>query len=227
MKNTFGQSVAVTVFGESHGPELGAILDGMAPGIPVDEAFIAHQLDLRRPSGKISTARKETDPFRIVSGVFEGKTTGTALTILIPNSSQHSKDYAATRALARPGHADYTAFAKYHGFEDYRGGGHFSGRITAGLVAAGAIALSALAGKGIYVGTHVAQCGPVADAPFAADEETLKQQLKDLNQRTFATLDDDAAQEMTRVIEKASAWASLGSIPWKACFLTQCSASPP
>ena len=205
MKNTFGQSVSVTLFGESHGPELGVVVDGLAPGIPVDGKFIVHQLDLRRPAGKISTARQEADRFRIVSGVFEGKTTGTPVTILIPNESQHSKDYAATRALARPGHADYTAFAKYHGFEDYRGGGHFSGRVTAPLVAAGAIALSALAGKGIYVGTHVAQCGPVADAPFAADEETLKQQLKDLNQRTFATLDDDAAQEMTRVIEKASA----------------------
>ena len=120
MKNTFGNSVAITLFGESHGPEIGAVLDGLAPGIAIDEAFIAHQLDLRRPAGAISTARHETDAFRIVSGVFEGKTTGTPLTILIPNSAQSSKDYAATRALARPGHADYTAFAKYHGFEAKR-----------------------------------------------------------------------------------------------------------
>ena len=90
MKNTFGNSVSITLFGESHGAELGAVLDGLAPGIPVDQAFIAHQIDLRRPSGSISTARQEADPFRIVSGVFQGKTTGTPLTILIPNTSQHS-----------------------------------------------------------------------------------------------------------------------------------------
>ena len=196
MKNTFGNSVSITLFGESHGAELGAVLDGLAPGIPVDQAFIAHQLDLRRPSGSISTARQEADPFRIVSGVFQGKTTGTPLTILIPNTSQHSKDYAATRALARPGHADYTAFAKYHGFEDYRGGGHFSGRATAPLVAAGAICLQALQARGIFVGTHIAQCGSVRDEAFATDAGALKQQLLDLDQRVFATISDDAAQRM-------------------------------
>ena len=147
MKNTFGQSVAVTLFGESHGPEIGAVIDGLAPGIPVDEGFIAHQLALRRPSGQISTARREPDPFRVVSGVFEGRTTGTALTILIPNGDAHSGDYV--RGPLRPGHADYTAFAKYHGFEDYRGGGHFSGRLTAALVAAGAVVITALQRCGV------------------------------------------------------------------------------
>ena len=204
MKNTFGNSVSVTIFGESHGAELGAIIDGLAPGIVVDQEFIAHQLDLRRPVGKISTARHEADAFRIVSGVFEGKTTGTPVTILVPNTSQHSKDYAATRALARPGHADYTAFAKYHGYEDYRGGGHFSGRITAGLVAAGAIALTALANRGIYVGTHIARCAGIPDAPFA-EGEALTQQLKDLNQRMFATLDEEAGNQMREAIAAAAA----------------------
>ena len=204
MKNTFGNSVSITLFGESHGAELGAVLDGLAPGIPVDQAFIAHQLDLRRPSGRISTARQEADPFRIVSGVFQGKTTGTPLTILIPNTSQHSKDYAATRALARPGHADYTAFAKYHGFEDYRGGGHFSGRVTAPLVAAGAICLQALQARGIFVGTHIAQCGSVRDDAFSTDATTLKQQLLDLDQRVFATISDSAAAQMKEEIEAAA-----------------------
>lgn len=166
-KNTFGNSVTITIFGESHGAEIGAVLDGLAPGIPVKEEFIAEKLSLRRPAGAISTGRVEPDRFRIVSGVFEGRTTGTAVCILIPNENTRSKDYSATRFLARPGHADYTANCKYHGYEDYRGGGHFSGRVTAALVAAGAIALSALEGKGILIGTHIARCAGVADRGFA------------------------------------------------------------
>ena len=162
MKNTFGTSVTVTLFGESHGPEIGAVVDGLAPGLPVDEEFIASRLTLRRPAGRISTARQEEDAFRIVSGVFEGRTTGTPLAILIPNRDTRSGDYQ--RGPARPGHADYTAYTKYHGFEDYRGGGHFSGRITAALVAAGAIVIRALQGKGILIGTHVARCAGIDDA---------------------------------------------------------------
>ena len=110
MKNTFGTSVSVTLFGESHGPEIGAVIDGLAPGLPVDEAFIASQLTLRRPAGRISTARQEADAFRIVSGAFEGRTTGTPLTILIPNADTRSGDYQ--RGPARPGHADLAAYAK-------------------------------------------------------------------------------------------------------------------
>ena len=140
MKNSLGTSVILTLFGESHGPEIGAVLDGLAPGIPVDEAFIARQLTLRRPNGAISTARVEADRFEIVSGVFEGKTAGTPLAILIPNEDARSEEYSALKTTARPGHADYTAHEKYHGFADRRGGGHFSGRITAALVAAGLFA---------------------------------------------------------------------------------------
>ena len=135
MKNTIGTSVALTVFGESHGAAVGAVLDGLAPGIEVDEEFIRSQLTLRRPFGDISTPRVEPDNFVIESGVFEGKTTGTPICIVIPNVNTKSKDYSEIRSKARPGHADYTAYEKYHGFEDYRGGGHFSGRITAGIVA--------------------------------------------------------------------------------------------
>ena len=148
MKNTFGNNISLTLFGESHGSEIGAVLDGLAPGIKIDEDLIRYQLSLRRPSGSISTARVETDNFRIVSGVFEGYTTGAPLCILIPNENTRSKDYSKTKDLARPGHADFAARCKYHGFEDYRGGGHFSGRITAPIVAAGAILISALREKG-------------------------------------------------------------------------------
>ena len=198
MKNTFGQSVVVTLFGESHGPEIGAVIDGLAPGIPVDEAFIAHQLKLRRPSGAISTARREADPFRIVSGVFQGRTTGAPLAILIPNGDAHSGDYA--RGPLRPGHADYTAFAKYHGFEDYRGGGHFSGRVTAALVAAGAIALTALKRRGIVLGTHIARCAGVDDAPFGDHAADIAR----LNGLPFAVLDEQAGQAMRMAIEAAT-----------------------
>ena len=200
MKNTFGNSVAVTLFGESHGAQIGAVLDGLAPGVTIDEDFIRAQLDKRRPVGKISTARHETDQFQIVSGVFEGKTTGTPLTILIPNTAQHSKDYAATRSLARPGHADYTAYAKYHGYEDYRGGGHFSGRITAALVAAGAILITALREKGIVIGTHIASCGGVADKSF----ENIEADVVRLNELDFAVLDSGRGEEMKAAIEAAA-----------------------
>ena len=138
MKNSIGTSVILTLAGESHGPMICAVLDGLAPGIPVDEAYIASRLSLRRPQGPTDTARREQDAFSIVSGVFNGLTTGAPITILIPNEDVRSSDYEP--GLARPSHADYTAHVKYGGFEDWRGGGHFSGRITAGIVAAGAIA---------------------------------------------------------------------------------------
>ena len=198
MKNTFGQSVAVTLFGESHGEYIGAVLDGMAPGLVIDEAFIRHQLSLRRPQGKISTARVEADEFRIVSGVFEGKTTGTPLCILIPNTNTRSQDY--TRSLPRPGHADYTAECKYHGYQDHRGGGHFSGRITAALVAAGAIAISALRQNGILIGTHISRISDICDRSFDSYESDIET-LADLS---FPVLDPAKADLMRACIEDAA-----------------------
>ena len=198
MKNTFGQSVAVTLFGESHGEEIGAVLDGLAPGLRIDEDFIRHQLSLRRPQGKISTARVEADEFRIVSGVFEGRTTGTPLCILIPNTNTRSKDY--TKGLPRPGHADYTAQCKYHGFQDYRGGGHFSGRITAALVAAGAIAISALRQNGILIGTHISRLSSICDRHFG-DYEADLEMLGDL---AFPVLNPSIEPLMRREIELAA-----------------------
>ena len=167
MKNTFGNNVTVTVFGESHGCGIGVVIDGLAPGLDVDIEYINKLLALRRPSGNISTSRREADEFVIQSGVFEGKTCGTPICITIPNADTRSKDYSATRWLARPSHADYTANCKYKGFEDYRGGGHFSGRITAALVAAGGIVLPALAKKGILVGTHIKKCAQISDRDFS------------------------------------------------------------
>lgn len=201
MKNTFGQHLAITLFGESHGPVIGAVLDGLCPGITVDEENIRRMLRLRQPRGEISTARKETDHFEIVSGVVNGITTGTPLTILIRNQDTKSGDYAAMQALMRPGHADYPAQCKYHGYQDHRGGGYFSGRITAALVAAGAICHSALEKKGIAIGTHIARCACIPDRTF----HDLSADIHDLSDRVFPVLDPAAGEKMQEAILSAKA----------------------
>ena len=149
MKNTYGNNFSVTIFGESHGDKIGCVIDGVAAGIALDLTFIKSMMDKRRAKGKISTQRQEGDEIKIVSGYFEGYTTGTPLTILIQNNSQRSGDYTQHQNRLRPSHADYTADVKYLGYQDYRGGGHFSGRLTAPLVAAGAIAMQVLQQKNI------------------------------------------------------------------------------
>ena len=196
MKNTFGQSVAITLFGESHGAAIGAVIDGIAPGVEVDASFIEAQLSKRRPQGKTDTPRVEKDNFQILSGVFNGKTTGTPIAIVIPNENTKSKDY--NYGVARPSHADYSAFMKYHGHEDYRGGGHFSGRITAALVASGAIAISALKKLGINVGTHILKCGDVSDRAF----ECCEDDVLSLQDKQFPVL-SNCEEEMTKEIMKA------------------------
>ncbi len=200
MKNTFGSSVSVTIFGESHGSMIGAVLDGIAPGVTVDEEFIAAQMSLRRASGSISTARHEADKVRIVSGVFNGKTTGTPITFIIENQDTRSRDYGELAYKARPGHADYTAFMKYHGYQDFRGGGHFSGRITAGLVASGAVAISALKAKNIRIGTHILSCAGVYDRSFSKNPET---DIEKLGTSAFAVLDESVKDKMIAGIEAA------------------------
>ena len=171
MKNTFGSDLSLTIFGESHGRAVGAVLDGMAAGVPVDEAFLAACMDKRRARGDgLSTPRVEADAVQLLSGVVNGRTTGTAIALMIENTNTRSGDYAKTADLLRPGHADYTAYAKYHGFQDARGGGHFSGRVTAALVAGGSIVLAALQRAGIDITTHIARCAGLADTPFALDD---------------------------------------------------------
>lgn len=199
MKNTFGSSVSVTVFGESHGEAIGAVLDGMASGIVVDEDFIAQQMKLRQSIGALSTARREADKVRIVSGVFNGRTTGTPMTFIIENQDTRSKDYGELAYKARPGHADFSAQMKYHGYQDFRGGGHFSGRITAGIVAAGAVAISALRSKNINIATHILSCGGVYDRPFSSIDDDIKA----LNSMEFAVLDEKKADEMQAAITAA------------------------
>lgn len=160
--NTFGKLFTVTTCGESHGPALACIIDGCPPGITVDEALIQAELDRRKPGqSRYTTQRREADQVRILSGVFEGKTTGTSIGLLIENTDQRSKDYDTIKRQFRPAHADYTYMQKY-GTRDYRGGGRSSARETAMRVAAGAIAKQVLHGLfGIEINGYLSQLGPI------------------------------------------------------------------
>ena len=159
--NTFGQLFTVTTFGESHGPSLGAVVDGCPPGLPLTEADLQADLDRRRPGqSKYTTQRKEPDAVKILSGVFEGVTTGTPIGLVIENVDQKSKDYSAIKDVYRPAHADFTYQAKY-GIRDYRGGGRASARETAMRVAAGAIARKYLATLGVSVQGYLSAIGSI------------------------------------------------------------------
>ena len=209
MKNSFGNAIVITLFGESHGEYIGAVLDGIAPGIKIDREYIDKKLAMRRPKGSISTARAESDGYSFISGELNGYTTGAPLCILIKNTDAKSSDYPDILDVPRPSHADYTAHIKYHGFEDHRGGGHFSGRITAALVAAGAILGYALEDKGIYIGSHITELHGAFDRSF----DNLEDDIKLVNTRQFPVLTEEAEERMTKEIEKArSLGDSVGGI---------------
>ncbi|MEE3455079.1 MAG: chorismate synthase, partial [Succiniclasticum sp.] len=196
MSATFGRNLRMTIFGESHGKGIGLVLDGLPPGTPIEEEFIKEEMARRAPGkNQMSTQRQEKDAFIIESGVFEGKATGTPLCVLIPNSDQHSKDYSLLKDVMRPGHADYAGKVRYKGFNDYRGGGHFSGRLTAPLVFTGAVAKTVLAQKGIIVGAHVARIGKITDVLFNPLGETAER-LQALRKFTLPVLDDGKASLM-------------------------------
>lgn len=199
MKNTFGNNVKVTLFGESHGECVGCVIDGFAPGIKIDEDYIKLQLWRRRPKNSLSTSRIETDEYRIVSGVYNGYTTGTPVCIIIPNTNINDKDYESLKNIMRPGHADYTQMIKYNGYQDFRGGGHFSGRLTSALVASGAIAELALMNKGILIGTHIKNLHGVMDRNI----ENIEEDIKKLNTCEFPVLDDVQKEKMKNEISKA------------------------
>ena len=207
MKNTFGSDLSLTIFGESHGRAIGAVLDGMAAGVPVDEAVLAACMDQRRARGDgLSTPRIEADRVQFLSGVVNGRTTGTAIALMIENQNTRSGDYAKTADLLRPGHADYTAYAKYHDFQDARGGGHFSGRLTAALVAGGGIVLQALDRAGVNLVTHIGRCAGISDTPFALDDPAaLAAQAQALLSRAdgFALLDPTVEEPMKTAIRAA------------------------
>lgn len=178
MSNTYGTLFRISTFGESHGKGIGVVIDGCPAGLPIEEDFIQQELIRRKPGqSKITTQRRESDTFQILSGVFEGKTTGTPLAIYIPNEDQRSKDYSHIADKFRPSHADYTYHAKY-GVRDYRGGGRSSARETAARVAAGAVAKLLLKHHGIDVQAYVSQVGdlqlekPYSELDFSQTEAT-------------------------------------------------------
>ena len=163
-----------TIFGESHGPAIGVVMTGLPGGLELNMEAVAAEMARRAPGkDKTSTARKEADKVQILSGMFEGKTTGTPLCAVIPNTDTRSKDYSKLKELPRPGHADFTASVRYGGFADYRGGGHFSGRLTAPLVFAGAVAKQILAQRGINVASRIDLLGGVANPTAEQIDEII------------------------------------------------------
>ena len=208
MKNILGNNLTVTIFGESHGSHIGAVIDGLTAGIKVDEDFIKECLGKRRPSSALETARIENDSYQIISGVFNSFTTGSPLCIIIENSNVKSKDYDSIKDLARPSHADYVANVKYNGFNDYRGGGHFSGRITAAIVASGAILLKALEKLNIKIGCHILKCGNVKDVEF----KDINNEIDKLNQMSFPVISDVSKKMEEEILNAAKENDSIGGI---------------
>jgi len=198
--NSFGELFRITTFGESHGKAIGVIVDGCPPNIQIDEEFIQSELDKRKPGqSKITTQRKESDTAQILSGTFEGKSTGTPIAILIPNEDQRSKDYSHIADKYRPSHADYTYQMKY-GIRDYRGGGRSSARETAARVAAGAIAKLFLKQHGIEIFAHVSGVGEI-ESPNV-DTADLKNLLEIRESNIVRCADPATANEMISFIEK-------------------------
>lgn len=197
----FGTLYTVTIFGESHSAGIGAVIDGIPPGTVLDLDEISKSMARRAPSGAVSsTARGEKDEFEILSGFLNGHATGTPLAVLIRNRDTRSEDYLRTAHLVRPGHADYTGYIKYKGFGDIRGGGHFSGRLTAPIVFAGAVARQILSEQGITIGAHISRTMDVEDAPF---ELFTKEELLAPESHNTAVLDPDAGHLMMECIESA------------------------
>ena len=190
-----------TIFGESHGPAIGVVLENVPSGLVLDMEAVAREMDRRAPGKNLlSTARREADAVKILSGLFEGRTCGTPLCGVIENTDTRSRDYQ--NDLPRPGHADYAAHIRYNGCNDYRGGGHFSGRLTAPLVFAGAVAKQILAQRGIYVGAHIRQIGPVEDERFDP-VHTDPALFRTLADKSFPTLSDLAGERMRKEIYDA------------------------
>ena len=205
MSNTFGQKLKVTIFGESHGVAIGCVIGGLPAGISIDWDAVRQDMARRAPgSSALATPRKEKDAFEILSGYFNDHTTGTPLAMEIRNGNQHSKDYDILKDNMRPGHADYTGHVKYGGFNDYRGGGHFSGRITAPLTFAGSIARQVLSAKGIHIGAHVTRIAGIEDRrfdPLGESEETFAS----LRKEKLPVLTKDVGEKMEEAILDAKA----------------------
>ena len=197
MSSTYGHSLRLSIFGQSHANAIGMTLDGLPAGLAVDEQALARFLARRAPGqNEFSTTRKEPDAPEFLCGLVNGRTCGAPLTAIIRNTNTRPGDYAALRALPRPGHADYTAECKYHGFQDPTGGGHFSGRLTAPLCIAGGVCLQILERMGVRVFARIASIADITDdAPFTAP----------VSEKPFPVVDDTAGQRMQAAIRAARA----------------------
>lgn len=203
MSSSWGTYIKLSIFGESHGGGIGAVLDGIDAGESIDMDALLAFMKRRAPGNhKASTARKESDLPEILSGILDGVTCGTPIAAVIRNTDTRSQDYQRTQTLARPGHADYTGYLRYGGHNDIRGGGHFSGRLTASLVFAGGICKQILEHRGIYIGAHLLNIHGIQDTPFDP-VHVSKEQLLSIGKKEFPVLDESSGHRMQVEIEKA------------------------
>ena len=219
MSSSFGNMIKLTVFGESHGAAVGAVIDGLPPGLKVDAEYIAAEMNKRRARGAYSTGRQEADMPEFVSGVKNGFTEGTPMAVIIKTTDARPQDYDAQSGagqaqgkpfIPRPSQSDFAAQAKYLGFQDASGGGHFSGRLTAPIVAACAVVRQALEAKGIFIGTHILRLGELADRPFSLDPA---EEIKALAGPQFPVLCEEKIREFKGAIESIGAEGdSLGGV---------------
>ncbi len=209
MSSTFGETLKLSIFGQSHGPAIGMVLDGIPAGLPVDEAALRLFLKRRAPGqNAYSTPRAEEDCPEFLGGIVDGHTCGAPIAAIIRNGNTRSSDYALLKECPRPGHADLAAERKYHGFQDVAGGGHFSGRLTAPLCIAGGLCLQWLARRGIRIAAHIASIGSICDLPF----DPLAPQLDEVN-ADFPVLDANAGAAMRKAVAEVKALGdSLGGI---------------
>ena len=203
MSSEFGVNIRFSVFGQSHGRAIGVLIDGLPAGEPIDMEELAAFMERRRPGkSRLSTARSEADRPLILSGVREGRTCGSPLCAMIENADARSEDYGKLSDTPRPGHADYTAWAKWGGAADMRGGGHFSGRLTAPLCVAGGIAKQILSRRGVWVGAHLAEAAGQTDAPLPLRPSAAL--LAAVAGREMPVLDEEAGARMKEAILKAA-----------------------
>ncbi len=199
MSNVFGKKIQFEIFGESHGPCIGGVLSGLKPGITLDRALLQNNLEKRRPgSSEFVTSRVELDQVEFLSGLLKDVTTGAPVAFIIRNTNQHSSDYESIKRYPRPSHADYAAFVRYEGNNDVRGGGHFSGRLTAAVVVAGSIAEQINLSDGIKVYSHLKSLGPIKDWSYYDDlDESV---YKAASNRRFQTLNETLEPEIEKFI---------------------------
>lgn len=203
MSGMWGNNIRISIFGESHGNAIGINIDGLPSGFEIDMDKVMIEMSRRAPGkSSLSTPRKEGDIPEILSGYFEGKTTGTPLCAIIRNSNTKSKDYSKLKDVMRPGHADYTGVMRYDGFNDYRGGGHFSGRITAPLVFAGAICKQILESKGISIAAHVNSIGSIKDNSFL-DVDINEELISSFKGRELPLINSELEEEMRQEVMNA------------------------